>query len=166
MNRREADLTLRGLEIAAAHLSGAVKERDALVERFMAEVEFQRLADAFTYTAILGLEMTALARGVPFDTVLDDLKRDTDAVLLPTLPTPWNEAKWLASAVKHGGEGNPQQMAADTMDQPGAVNGTFQLMISSLRSLARTPGVPMKTAAGWAKYLHGLLAEGHGVDDA
>jgi hypothetical protein len=102
---------------------------------------------------------------VLFDTALRDVQRDENAVLLPGLSVPWEEARWLASAVKHGGEGNPQQMAASTMDQPGAVNGSFQVMISAYRALARVPGLPFRTAAAWARELHRLLAEGHGVED-
>lgn len=165
MNRYEADLTLRGLEIATAHLGNDIPERDRLVQQFMGDIEFQRLADAFTYTAILGVEMTVPARRVDFDTALRDVQRDDTAVLLPDLPMPYEEATWLASAAKHGGENNPQQVAASTMDQPGAVNATFQLMISAFRTLARTPGLPIRTAAAWARELHRLLEQGHGVDD-
>ena len=165
MNRYEQNFALRGLEIAAAHLEGNIDERDKLVERFIEEHEFQRLADAFTYAALIAVEMVVPARGVSFDTALRDVPQDEDAVLLPGLPVPYQEATWLASAVKHGGEGSPQQMAASTMDRPGAVNGTFQLMISAFRTLARVPGLPIKTAGTWARELHGLLAEGHGVAD-
>jgi hypothetical protein len=114
-----AGLTLRGFEIAASHLDGKTHKRDALVERLVSEYEFQRLARRVTYAAILGIEMAAPAGRVSFDALLERVQPDEDAVVLTGLPVPWTEAKWLAGAVKHGGKGNPQQMAASTVAQPG-----------------------------------------------
>ena len=62
MNRHEAALTQRGLAIVAAHLNGDYTGRDALIEEFMKAYEFQRLADAFTYTSIVAVELAATAR--------------------------------------------------------------------------------------------------------
>lgn len=164
MNKYEQNFTLRGLEIASAHLDGNIGERDELVERFGQQYDVQRLADAFTYAAILGVEMAVPARGIPFDAVLKEVQADENAVLLPGIDVPFLQATWLASAVKHGGDKNPQQTAASTMDQPGAVNATFQLMISALRALTTAPGLPPMTAGAWAKQMHELLEQGLGVD--
>jgi hypothetical protein len=65
MNRHEAALTQRGLAIVAAHLNGDYTGRDAFIEEFMKTCEFQRLADAITYTSIVAVELAATARGVP-----------------------------------------------------------------------------------------------------
>jgi len=163
VNWYQVDLTLRGLEIAAAQLNGNAAERDALVERFIDMYEFGWLAEAFTYAAVLGVEMAVPARAAPFEAVLEAVTADVDAVLLPDMPVRWQEAVWLAAAVGQGG-GVPQA-AASTMDQPGAVNGTFQLMISSFHTLTRVPQLPRKTAAGWAELMRDSFAAGAGVED-
>jgi hypothetical protein len=66
MNRREAALTQRGLAIVAAYTNGDHAGRDTLIEQFIDEYEFQRLADAFIYTALVGVELAATARSVQF----------------------------------------------------------------------------------------------------
>ena len=163
MNRYEAGLTQRGLEIAAAHLGGDYSQRDTFVEAFIRENEFQRLADAFTYTAIVAVELAATAQDVEFSVALRDVRPDGGAVLLPGLPLPWQEAMWLAEHVKHGGP--DIQLSASRMDVPGAVNGSFQLAVSALRRLETLPQLGGKAAGAWAAALLAGLEAGEGVDD-
>jgi hypothetical protein len=163
MNRREAALTQRGLAIVAAHTSGDHAGRDTLIEQFIDEYEFQRLADAFTYTALVGVELAATARSVQFRVALNEIAPDPEAVLFPEILVPWNEAKWLAEHVKHGGD--DIQLSASMMDQPGAVNGSFQLAVSALRALEVLPQFGGQTAGELASLLLTNLAAGAGVDD-
>jgi hypothetical protein len=147
----------------AAHLNGDIAGRDVLIEDFMKEYEFQRLADALTYTAIIAVELAATARGVPFRGALRLVKPDSRAVLLPGLPLPWEEAMWLAEHVKHGGP--DIQLSASRMDVPGAVNGSFQLAVSAFRALEAVPQLAGKTASEWGAVMLANLAAGEGVDD-
>jgi hypothetical protein len=163
MNRREAALTQRGLAIAAAHTNGDHAGRDTLIEQFIDEYEFQRLADAFIYTALVGVELAATARSVQFRVALNDITPDQEAVLFPEIPIPWDEAKWLAEHVKYGGD--DIQLSASMMDQPGAVNGSFQLAVSALRALEDVPHFGGQTAGELASLLLTNLAAGAGVDD-
>ena len=163
MNRREAALTQRGLAIVAAHTNGDHAGRDALIEQFGEEYEFQRLADAFTYTALVGVELAATARSMQFRAAINDIKRDPEAVLFPEVPVPWDEAKWLAEHVKYGGD--DIQLSASMMDQPGAVNGSFQLAVSALRTLEMLPHFGGQTAGQIASFLLANLAAGAGFDD-
>jgi len=163
MNRHEAALTQRGLAIVAAHLNGDYSGRDALIEEFMKAYEFQRLADAFTYTSIVAVELAATARGVPFRAALRLVKPDSQAVLLAGMQLPWDEAVWLAEHVKHGGP--DIQVSASRMDVPGAVNGSFQLAVSAFRALEAVPQLAGKTANEWTAVMLANLAAGAGVDD-
>src|SRR5215217_734438 len=163
MNRREAALTQRGLAIVAAHTNGDYAGRDALIDQFGEEYELQRLADAFIYTALVGVELAATARSVPFRAALNDIKRDPEAVLFPEVSVPWDEAKWLAEHVKYGGD--DIQLSASMMDQPGAVNGSFQLAVSALGTLEMLPHFRGQTAGQIASLLIANLAAGAGVDD-
>jgi hypothetical protein len=163
MNRREAGLTQRGLAIVAAHTNGDHAGRDSLIEQFVDEYEFQRLADAFIYTTLVGVELAATARGVQFRVALSKIAPDPEAVLFPEIPAPWNEAKWLAEHVKYGGD--DIQLSASMMDQPGAVNGSFQLAVSALRALEVLPQFRGQTAGELAGLLLTNLAAGAGVDD-
>jgi hypothetical protein len=163
MNRYEAALTQQGLTILAAHLDGDYAGRDALVEEFMRTYEFQRLADAFTYTAIVAIELAATAQRMQFDMAVRNVNPDPEAILLPGLPSPWQEAVWLAEHVKHGGP--DINLSASAMDVPGAVNGSFQLAASALRALEAVPPLEGKTAGEWTALLLASLAAGEGVDD-
>ena len=163
MNKREAALTERGLAIVAAHTNGDRAGRDSLIEKFINEYEFQRLADAFTYSALVGVELAATARSVQFRVAINDVVPDSEAVLLPDKPVPWDEAKWLAEHVKFGGD--DIQLSASMMDQQGAVNGSFQLAVSALRALEVLPQFRGQTAGGLASFLIANLAAGVGVDD-
>jgi hypothetical protein len=162
MNPREAALTQMGLAIVA-HTNDDRAGRDALIERFIDEYEFQRLADAFTYTALVGVELAATARSVQFRVALNDMVPESEAVLIPEIPVPWDEAKWLAEHVKFGGD--DIQLSASMMDQPGAVNGSFQLAVSALRALEVLPQFGGQTAGELASLLITNLAAGAGVDD-
>jgi hypothetical protein len=163
MNRREAALTQRGLAIVAAHTNGDHAGRDTLIEQFIDEYEFQRLADAFIYTALVGIELAATARSVQFRAALNDIRPDPEAVLFPEVSVPWDEAKWLAEHVKYGGD--DIQLSASMMDQPGAVNGSFQLAVSALQALEMLPHFGGQTAGQLASLLLTNLAAGAGVDD-
>jgi hypothetical protein len=163
MNRREAALTQRGLAIVAVHTNGDRAGRDALIEQFIDEYEFQRLADAFTYSALVGVELAATARSVQFRVALNDVAPDPEAVLFPEVSVPWDQAKWLAEHVKFGGD--DIQLSASMMDQPGAVNGAFQLAVSALRVLEILPQFGGQTAGELASFLITNLAAGAGVDD-
>jgi hypothetical protein len=163
MNRREAALTQQGLAIVAAHTNGDPAGRDTLIEQFIEEYEFQRLADAFIYTALVGVELAATARSVQFRAALIDIMPDPEAVLFPEIPVPWNEAKWLAEHVKYGGD--DIQLSASMMDQPSAVNGSFQLAVSALRALEGLPHFGGQTAGDLASLLLTNLSAGAGVDD-
>jgi len=163
MNRREAALTQQGLAIVAAHTNGDPAGRDTLIEQFIEEYEFQRLADAFIYTALVGVELAATARSVQFRAALIDIRPDPEAVLFPEIPVPWNEAKWLAEHVKYGGD--DIQLSASMMDQPSAVNGSFQLAVSALRALEGLPHFGGQTAGDLASLLLTNLSAGAGVDD-
>jgi hypothetical protein len=163
MNRREAALTQRGLAIVAAHTNGDPAGRDTLIEQFIDEYEFQRLVDAFIYTALVGVELAATARSVQFRVALNNIRPDPEAVLFPEISVPWDEAKWLAEHVKYGGD--DIQLSASMMDQPGAVNGSFQLAVSALRALEALPQFRGQTAGQLASLLLTNLAAGAGVDD-
>jgi len=163
MNRHEAALTQRGLAIVAAHVNGDHAGRDILIEQFQGEYEFQRLADAFIYTALVAVELAATARSVHFRGALRSVRPDREAVLLSEVPVPWDEAVWLAEHVKYGGP--DIQLSASRMDQPGAVNGSFQLAVSALRTLETVPQLSGKKAGELAGILLTNLAAGAGVDD-
>ena len=133
------ELLHQGLLIAAAYLRRDSAEQDRLIIPFLSEGRFSRLADAFTYVSLLAADVAASFQGRSFHEVLHSIDKRADVSLLAGLPTgPWNEALLLATAVKYGGDEEARRTPL-TMDIPSAINVMFQLAISALTDLARTP---------------------------
>jgi tetratricopeptide (TPR) repeat protein len=159
------DLMHHGLLIAVAYLRQNDAEKNRLIKPFLKKGRFGRLADAFTYVAILATEIIATGRGKPFQRVLRTINERTDVSLIPEVPTgPWQDALLLASTVKRSEEearGLPL-----TMDVPSAINVMFRLAISAITDMTKVPEFAHMTPLAVAEMLTNLtekasLARGH-----
>ncbi len=163
MTPEESRLTQRGVAIVAAHLHGDKPGRDILVEQFVEAGMFPRLADAFTYAAIVAVDLAATAMGEPFEAVLREVAAQPDVKLVPGGRPPWVKAVQLADAARR--DNRAAAVVASTMDLADAVNATFQLAVSAFVALDEVPQLAVRSAADWATTVATSAAAGAGVDE-
>jgi hypothetical protein len=148
MTPEEGRLAQQGVAIVAAHLGGDDPGRDKLIEAFVAERGFPKMAEAFSYAAIVAVDIAANGKGITFQAALDSVDARRDVHLVPGAAVPWGKALRLVAAVKAG---DPAAATIGyTMDVHSAVNATFQLAVSAFLTVAGTPALGGGTAGEWA----------------
>ena len=83
MKPEQGRLAQQGVAIVAAQLAGDHAERDQLIEVFVAELGFPKLAEAFSYAAVVAVELAANGQGISFQAALDAVDARRGVRLVP-----------------------------------------------------------------------------------
>ncbi|HEY2174880.1 MAG TPA: hypothetical protein VGH85_13815 [Mycobacteriales bacterium] len=155
MKPEQGRLAQQGVAIVAAQLRGDHVERDQLIEVFVGELGFPKLAEAFSYAAVVAVELAANGQGISFQAALDAVDARRGVRLVPGATVPWTKAVQLVSAAKT--DDRSAQSIGYTMDVHSAVNATFQLAVSAFLALEDTSGLGGPSGEEWAS----TVATGH-----
>ncbi len=148
MTPEQGRLAQQGVAIVAAQIRGDDPGRDKLIEQFVGERGFPKLAEAFTYAAIVAVDIAADGKGISFQAALDMVDARRGVQLVPGATVPWGKALRLISAAKT--DDRAAATIGYTMDVHSAVNATFQLAVSAFLALEEPPTLGGRTAEEWA----------------
>ncbi len=148
MERERDSLTQQGAAMVAAQLRGDHDGRDRLIKTFVWERGFPRLIEAFSYTAIVAVDVAADLHGTSFCSTLDLVDARHGRRPASGTTVPWTKALRLAAATKT--DEHAAATIRSTMDVHSAVTATFQLAFTAFLTLADASGPCGRSAEEWA----------------
>ena len=139
MDPEQGRLVQQAAKTAAAHLSGDISGRDGLIYVLGSNEEksAQLAPKAFTFLGLAATELLSRVSNESVDQVLGRVP-PRDALLLPGIPTAWQQALDLFRAVYRNSPDVDHISAR--MDFPSAMASTFSIAIAVIDELAISSG--------------------------